>query len=75
MCRVSGQCHYGAPFSPAVYVCYSPRAYCPFVEVQSCQLPRLLVLCGQVLGVDKVPATEYVRFKLLICLSELTSSV
>jgi hypothetical protein len=58
-----------------VYVCYSPRAYCPFVEGWPCQLPRLLVLCEQVLGADKVPATEYVRFKVLICRHELTSSV
>jgi hypothetical protein len=56
-----------------VYVCRSPRAYCPFVEERSCQLPRLLGLCEQVLGVDKVPATEYVRVKVLIRLRELTS--
>ena len=58
---------------PCTYVARS-CAHSPFIE-QSCQLPRLLVLCGQILGVDKVLATEYVRFKFFICLRELTSSV
>ena len=44
-----------------------------FVEEHSPQLPRLLVLCGQVLAMDKVLATEYVRFSIHICLRELTS--
>jgi hypothetical protein len=58
---------------PCTYVA-RPCAHPPFVE-QSCQLPRLLVLCGEVLGVDKVSATDYVRFKALIYLRELTSSI
>jgi hypothetical protein len=45
----------------------------PFAEEHSCQLPRLLVSCGQVLAMDKVLATEYVRFNIHICLRELTS--
>jgi hypothetical protein len=51
---------------PCTYVT-RPCAHSPIVK-QPCQLPRLLVLCGQVLGVDKVLATEYVRFKVLIYL-------
>lgn len=60
-----------------MYVCHLPCVYSRFAEEQPCQLPRLLVLCGQVLGlgVDKILATEYVRFKVLICLRGLTSSV
>jgi hypothetical protein len=48
-------------------------APCPFVEEHSCQLPRLLVSCGQVLAMDKVLATEYVRFNIHIYLRKLTS--